>query len=86
MPKNLIAIGLCLVVFTLPNLCPADSEEYQRSYDWATMIHEENSVLTSVLFFPYMILRGPVRMIGDIINPKPVTRATVPPPAHRTHR
>jgi hypothetical protein len=53
---------------------------------WSNLIHEENSVVASVTYIPYMILKVPVGMVYGIIYPAPTTQATVTPYAHRSHR
>jgi hypothetical protein len=48
-------------------------------------IHEENSIVASVLYIPYMVFYVPVRIIEGLINPQPTTQSTVPPVAHKAH-
>ena len=50
---------------------------------WSTLAHEDNSVLASVLYIPYLFLQIPLRIVDAIIDPKPTSKATVPPQAHK---
>ncbi|MCX5871621.1 MAG: hypothetical protein NTY51_00040 [Deltaproteobacteria bacterium] len=50
---------------------------------WSTLAHEENSVLASVLYIPYIIFQIPVRIVDAILDPKPTSKATIPPQAHQ---
>jgi hypothetical protein len=84
MGKPLI-IGLLVVIALFPAYCLAGSPEVSDSSYWSALIHEENSLLASVLYIPYIAFQIPVRIVDGIINPKPASQAVVPPPAHRPH-
>ena len=83
MSKRLLAIGLCLILVTVPVLCRGNSEEAQRSAEWSARLHEENSLMASILWIPSMILSLPIKLIGGIRNPKPASQSVIPPAAHR---
>jgi len=85
MIKKLIAIGLCLIAATAPAVCMGDASELADSSYWSKLVHEENSVVASLLYLPYMVIQIPGRIIDGIVNPKPTSQATVPPAAHRAH-
>jgi len=50
---------------------------------WSTLAHEENSVIASVIYIPYLLLQIPVRIIDAIVDPIPTSKATMPPQAHK---
>ena len=80
--KFLIA-GMCLVILTSPTLSVGGSPEITDSSYWSNLVHEENSVVASVLYLPYLFGQIPIRIIDGIVNPKPASTSTTPPPAHR---
>lgn len=80
--KSLI-IWLCVVTISLPVQCLAGSSECADSSYWSKLVHEENSIVASVLYLPYIALLVPYRIIDGIISPKPTTQGTIPPAAHR---
>lgn len=83
MIRKLIIFGLCLIAASTPAVCMGDASELADSSYWAKLVHEENSLVASVLYLPYMIIQIPGRIIDGIVNPKPASQATIPPPAHR---
>ncbi len=85
MIRKLIAIGLCLIAMTVPAVCMGDASEVAESSYWSKLVHEENSLAASVLYLPYLLLQIPVRIVDGIVNPKPASQATIPPPAHRAN-
>ncbi len=74
---------LCLIVLAVPARCPAEVSETAKSCWLSGLVHEENSVVASALYLPYVILLGPVAIAEAIFYPKPATQGTIPPPAHR---
>jgi hypothetical protein len=85
MIRKLIAIVLSMIATIVPAVCVADVSEVADSYCWAKFVHEENSLAASVLYLPYLVLGIPWRCIDSIVNPKPASLSTIPPPAHRAH-
>lgn len=86
MPKIVIGILTCAILIVVPHgLCLGGSSEITDSSYWSALVHQENSIVASVLYLPYAILQVPIRMIDGFINPKPTSQATIPPPAHRSH-
>jgi len=83
MTRKLIVLGVCFVVISMPILIKAEGSDAAKSSNWSAMIHEENSILASVLYLPYLIGQFPYRIIDGIFNSKPTSRATIPPPAHQ---
>jgi len=84
---NKIGVAICCVALLgvmITNVF-ADSEA-SRSSGWSALVHEENSVWASILYLPYLVGQLPGRIIDGIFNPKPASRATVPPPAHQEGR
>ena len=79
---NRLIACLCVVALLAPltvTLCHAgDSSAY-----WSNLVHQENSITASLLYIPYLILMPVVRVIDGIADPKPTSRATVPPAAHK---
>lgn len=82
MGKSLV-FGICIMIAAFPLQCFAASPEVYDSSYWANLVHEENSLVASVLYIPYMAFAIPARIVDGIINPKPASQATIPPPAHR---
>jgi hypothetical protein len=80
-----IVLIVCLMVSVSSVSCYAADPEYSDSSYWSALVHEENSLRASVLYLPYMVFMLPVRIIDGIVNPKPATLGTIPPPAHKTH-
>jgi len=85
MTRKVFALGLCVVALTLPCLAIGGSQEAEDSAYWSALLHEENSLTASLLYFPYAFLRLPVGIFNGIRNPKPKTWATMPPQPHRAH-
>jgi len=83
MAGKLLIAGICLVVLISPALCVGGSSEITDSTYWSNLVHEENSLAASLLYIPYLVGQIPVRIIDAIINPKPTSMSTTPPPAHR---
>jgi len=83
MGRKIVLIGVGLFLMSMPLPGRADRDDVAKSSNWSRMVHEENSVIASVLYIPYIFLQLPFRIIDGIFNPKPASRATVPPPAHR---
>ena len=78
-------IGICLMVVSAPAVGRGDASEVADSSYWSKLVHEENSLVASVLYLPYLLIQIPGRIIDGIVNPKPTTQSTIPPPAHRAH-
>ena len=53
------------------------------SAEWSALVHEDNSIVSSVLYIPYMVVAIPWRLIDGIINPKPTSKSTMPPAVHK---
>lgn len=81
--KSFIAV-LCFVVMSVPASALAGSSSSKESSSWAALIHEENSIVASILYLPYMAAIIPIRIIDGIINPTPTSMTTIPPAAHGT--
>ena len=67
----------------IPVSSRAGSGETSDSAYMSSLIHEENSLVASILYLPYMAAYIPYRVIDAIISPKPTSQATMPPAAHR---
>ncbi len=85
MITKLIAIVLSLIATVLPAVCMGDVCEVDDSYYWAKLVHEENSLAASVLYLPHLVLGIPWQCIDTIVNSKPASLFTIPPPSHRAH-
>jgi hypothetical protein len=85
MMRKLIAIALSMIATILQAVCMVDVSEAADSAYWAKLVHEENSLAASVLYLPYLVLGIPWRCIDSIVNSKPASLSTIPPPAHRAH-
>lgn len=83
MKRKLLVLCMLLASASIPMLSAAEREDVAKSASWSALVHEENSVLASVLYIPYIFAQLPGRILDGIFNPKPATRATMPPPAHR---
>ena len=83
--KSLV-LALSLAVVMMPASVMAGSSSADGSSSWTSKIHEENSVVASILYIPYMVAVIPVRIIDGIINPTPTSMATIPPAAHSAGR
>lgn len=83
--RKAISFLLAAVIFvatvqpTMSSTCGPDDS----SAKWSALVHEDNSIVSSVLYIPYMALALPWRLIDGIINPKPTSKATMPPAAHK---
>ncbi len=85
MIRKCFVICMCLIAASAPTICMGDGAEVTDSSYWSKLVHEENSVVASVLYLPYMALQIPWRIIDGVINPKPASQATIPPAAHKAH-
>jgi len=83
MAGKLLITGVCVVILALPALSIGASSEMKDSSYWSNLVHEENSVVASVLLLPYLVIQIPYRLVDGIISPKPASMSTTPPPAHR---
>ncbi len=83
MARKLLIISVCVVTLGLPIQCLAGSSECADSSYWSNLVHEEDSIVASILYLPYIALMAPYRMVDGIIFPKPTTQGTIPPAAHR---
>ena len=79
---KLLVVGICALMAAFPVNCFAASPEVSDSSYWSNIVHEENSIVASVLYIPYVVFAIPVRIVDGIINPKPASQAKIPPPAH----
>lgn len=77
-----LALSLLVTGMAVPVVAGFSSSDGSSS--WATIVHEENSVVASILYLPYMAAVIPIRIIDGIINPTPTSMATIPPAAHST--
>ncbi|MDQ7782688.1 MAG: hypothetical protein RDU20_07405 [Desulfomonilaceae bacterium] len=86
MTKKIAALTICFVVAFTPTaaLTQASGNSSDSSY-WSNLVHQENSLVSSVLLLPYLAALIPVRLIDGILCPKPTSQSTIPPAAHRTH-
>ncbi|HMK33738.1 MAG TPA: hypothetical protein VK463_01640 [Desulfomonilaceae bacterium] len=82
MRRTIVAAVMCIVCAVLPLGCLAGGSEATDSSYWAGLVHQENSIVASVLYLPYLFLKIPYRIVDGIVNPTPTTQATVPPAAH----
>lgn len=81
--KIRVLISCSCLLLCCFNMALAD-EETARSSSWSALVHEENSLLASILYLPYLFGQAPVRMMDAILlHPKPASRSTIPPPAHQ---
>lgn len=83
MLRRFMTICLVLNILAVPLSSPAAGPEVTESSYWSKLVHEENSVLASILYIPYLVGQIPVRIIDGIVNPKPASQATIPPAAHK---
>lgn len=81
-----ILICVSVALMFVPAYCMGDRSDAVRSSDWSARVHEENSIIASVLYIPYIFGQLPFRIVDGIFNSKPTSRATVPPPAHLDSR
>jgi hypothetical protein len=82
MKKKVLCFTLALII-SLGGLCLADPGQRKNNSYWTALVLEDNSLVGSILFVPYMALQVPVNFVNGIINPEPTSRSTAPPPAHR---
>jgi hypothetical protein len=85
MIRKFFVICVCLIAASIPAVCMGNASEMTDSSYWSKLVHEENSLVASLLYIPYMFVQIPGRIIDGIVNPKPASQATIPPPAHRAH-
>jgi hypothetical protein len=83
MRRRVVAAVLCLMIASVPIASLGGEPEVTDSSYWSDLVHQENSIVASVLYLPYLILKGPIRIVDGIVNPKPTSQATVPPAAHK---
>jgi hypothetical protein len=81
--KTFVVAVCLLILMTFPVASTAGGSEVTDSSYWARLAHQENSIVASVLYIPYLILQFPVKTIDGLIYPKPASQATIPPAAHR---
>ncbi len=82
MMGKMLVVGICVLMAAFPMNCLAASPEVNDASYWSNVVHEENSIVASVLYIPYVVFVVPVRIVDGIINPKPASQARIPPPAH----
>jgi hypothetical protein len=75
---------LIMLLTVLPSVVLANNNELTSSSYWSDIIHEENSIVASVLYIPVMVFQVPIRLIDGALYPKPTSYSTVPPAAHQT--
>jgi hypothetical protein len=83
MRRRILAAVMCLMIVSVPVACLSGQSEVTDSSYWSDLVHQENSIVASVLYLPYLVLKGPIRIVDGIINPKSTSQATVPPAAHK---
>jgi len=83
MARKFLIVWLCIIAIWVPGHCLAGSSEITDSGYWSSLVHQENSLIASILYVPYIVLMVPYRMIDGIVSPKPTSQATMPPAAHR---
>jgi cytosine/uracil/thiamine/allantoin permease len=82
--KTVYLICLLALLFCSNSICLAGTcQGTDGSAYWSTLAHEENSVVASIIYIPYLVLQIPVRIIDAIVDPKPTSKATMPPQAHK---
>ncbi len=86
MSRSAVVIGVFVLMLSMPPILTAGAYGTRDSASNSAMIHEENSVVASILYIPVTILSIPYRLIDGILNPRPTTQSTAPPPAHRGRR
>jgi hypothetical protein len=84
MKKAVSCVCMMIALYCACSPCLAQTcQGTDGSANWSTLAHEDNSVLASVLYIPYLFLQIPLRIVDAIIDPKPTSKATVPPQAHK---
>ncbi|MGA8833793.1 MAG: hypothetical protein ACLQT6_16910 [Desulfomonilaceae bacterium] len=78
-----VCMVIALICANSPCCLAQTCQGTDASASWSTLAHEDNSVLASVLYIPYLFLQIPIRIVDAIIDPKPTSKATVPPQAHQ---
>ena len=86
MTRNAVLIVFCVLMLLMPSILAAGQPGVRDSAARTAMIHEENSVLASILYVPVTILSVPIRIVHGILHPLPTSQSTAPPPAHRAPR
>jgi succinate dehydrogenase/fumarate reductase cytochrome b subunit len=79
--RSLIITFLCASIAFTP--VSGISGAKSSSATWSEVVHEENSIVASVLYLPYVLVLPIHRLLEGIIYPRPASQSTVPPPAHR---
>ena len=72
MPK-ILTICAILAILASPLSSFAGASDVLDSSYWSKLVHEENSLVASVLYIPYLVGQFPVRIIDAIVNPRPTT-------------
>lgn len=75
-------VGACLLAVFLSGPVLGGQKDWQQSSWWTSLAHQENEVISSVIFIPYIIFKVPAGLIHGILYPQPVSHATVPPMSH----
>jgi len=84
MPKIHIATCLCIIFVVTAVLFPAWCvATYDASARWSARVHDENSIVASLLYLPYMVALPFVWLVDGVINPVPTTQSTMPPQGHK---
>lgn len=83
MIPRILTVCAVLAILAAPLSSFAGSSDVLDSSYWSKLVHEENSVVASLLYLPYLVGQIPVRIIDAIVNPRPTSFATVPPAAHK---
>jgi len=86
MSRTAVVIGVCVLMLIMPPILTAGASGTRDSASSSGLIHEENSIVASILYIPVTILSIPYRIIDGILNPRPTTQSTAPPPAHLGRR
>ena len=81
--KSSVVAALCIAIALMPAAGIAAGAANSGSASWSDTIHQENSLVASILYIPYVIAVIPYRFIEGILYPHPTSQSTVPPPAHR---
>lgn len=81
--KKITSLIIAAILMTGAVQAAAGGAEGPESSSWSMKMHEENSLTASVLYVPCLVFSIPYRLIDGILNPKPVSQATIPPAAHQ---
>jgi hypothetical protein len=83
MARKLLIASVCIMILASPALTLGGSSEITDSTYWSNLVHEENSIVASVLLIPYVVGQIPIRIIDAVVSPKPASMSATPPPAHK---